>query len=288
VSCLLIQSIGKVIATFSAPNRSSLRLNNMVSRKRTDSAINTLRMIPTKWAIVLVVLLIGYVLLQPRINQWLGWNLPSVASLVGDEKPTTKKEPKPTKEVVSKEKTSEKVSGNVAEKTSEKKSEVAQATTTKTANRTSDSGPKDSAPKDSAPKDSADDRIHGILKDLGRNRFESPEGLVYGPGSEEGHRLKHIERHLEDQPSRPGPHGVFDGDMKEFLVAIDRAFAMANKGAKGSSKKEDEGAVVYEATFEKPIGFLGGSDGKRRKNPALKKMRVVVRGKSVITAFPVQ
>lgn len=255
----------------------------MVSSKRTDTAINTLRMVPTKWAIVLVALLIGYVLLQPRLNQWLGWNLPSVASLLGDEKPTTKKEPKPTKEVVSKEKTSEKASGNVTEKTSdkktsEKKSEAAQASTTKTANRTNDPG----------PKDSAEDKIHGILKDLGRNRFESPEGLVYGPGSEEGHRLKHIERHLEDQPSRPGPHGVFDGDMKEFLVAIDRAFAMANKGAKGSSKKEDDGAVVYEATFEKPIGFLGGSDGKRRKNPTLKKMRVVIRGKSVITAFPVQ
>ena len=260
----------------------------MVSRKRTDTAINTLRMIPTKWAIVLVALLIGYVLLQPRLNQWLGWSLPSVASLVGDEKPTAKKEPKPTKEVVSKEKASEKVSGNVTEKASDKKppdkkAEAVQASTTKTANRTNDSGT-----KDSGPKDSAEDKIHGILKDLGRNRFESPEGLVYGPGSEEGHRLKHIERHLEDQPSRPGPHGVFDGDMKEFLVAIDRAFAMANKGAKGSSKKEDEGAVVYEATFEKPIGFLGGTDGKRRKNPALKKMRVVVRGKSVITAFPVQ
>ena len=259
----------------------------MVSRKRTDTAINTLRMIPTKWAIVLVALLIGYVLLQPRLNQWLGWNLPSVASLVGDEKPTTKKESKPTKEVVPTEKVSEKVTekanGKVTEKifdkkTSDKKSETAQTTTSKAANRTNDTG----------LKDSAEDKIHGILQDLGRNRFESPEGLVYGPGSEEGHRLKHIERHLEDQPSRPGSHGVFDGDMKEFLMAIDRAFVMANKGAKGSSKKEDDGAVVYEATFEKPIGFLGGTDGKRRKNPAVKKMRVVVRGKSVITAVPVQ
>jgi hypothetical protein len=71
----------------------------------------------------------------------LGWNLPSVASLVGDEKPTAKKEPKPTKEVVSKEKASEKVSGNVTEKASDKKppdkkAEAVQASTTKTANRT--------------------------------------------------------------------------------------------------------------------------------------------------------
>jgi hypothetical protein len=278
--------IGHAPAPFSAPSRSSIRLNNMVSRNRTDTAINTLRMIPTKWAIVLVALLIGYVLLQPKLNQWLGWNLPSVASLVGDEKPTTKKESKPTKEVDSTEKATEKTT----EKISDKKSEASQTSTTqstatktegkstKTTNRTNEPG----------PEDSAEDKVHGILQDLGRNRFESPEGLIYGPGSEEGHRLKHIERHLEDQPSRPGPHGVFDGEMKEFLIAIDRAFAMANKGTKGSSKKEDEGAVVYEATFEKPIGFLGGTDGKRRKNPALKKMRVVVRGKSVITAFPVQ
>jgi hypothetical protein len=238
----------------------------MVSRQRSDTAINAPRMIPTKWAIVLVAMLIGYVLLQPRLNQWFGWKLPSVAGLVGDEKPITKKEAKPTAAKPAK------TAGTSSDLTGGKESKV------------------DASPDKVTHKDDTDsqDKVHGILNDLGRNRFESPEGLIYGPGSEEGHRIKHIERHLEDQPSRPGSHGVFKGEMQEFLEAIDRTFAMAKEGSKGTSKKENEGAIVYEASFEKSIGFLGGMDGKRRKNPALKKMRVVVRGKSVITAFPVQ
>ena len=40
------------------------------------------------------------------------------------------------------------------------------------------------------------------------------------------------------------------------------------------------------ATFEKTIGFIGGEAGEKKKNPAVKKMRLVVRGSNVITAFP--
>ena len=128
--------------------------------------------------------------------------------------------------------------------------------------------------------------LFGFLTDLGRNRYESPAGLVYGPGSKEGHRIKHIARHLEDQPARPGSHGVFKGGMRAFLVAIDDAYTRAKKGAKGTTKKEDDGSVVYEITFEKAIGFIGGEAGGRKKNPAAKKIRLVVRGSNVITAFP--
>lgn len=237
----------------------------MVPRKRTDTAINSLRLIPTQWAIVVVVLLIGYVLLQPRLNQWFGWKLPAAASLIDDEKPVVPAGTKPVRKSDPPESPSK---NSVVD---EKPAEKAQ----------------DGKAKESQPLE-PDDRVHGVLKDLGRNRFESPEGLIYGPGSEEGHRLKHIERHLEDQPARPGPHGVFQGEMKDFLQAIDRTFAMASKGSKGTSKKEDNGATIYEAAFDKPIGFLGGTDGKRKNKPALKRMRVVVRGKSVITAFPVK
>lgn len=216
----------------------------MTSRPKNESAVNALRMLPTKWALILLALAIAYVVLQPRLNQWFGWNLPSVASLNGGEKPT--------KSTATKKKTTEKTTEEPQDKADE---------------------------KDSYP-------LYSFLSDLGRNRYESPAGLVYGPGSEEGHRLKHIARHLEDQPTRPGSHGVFLGDMQDFLVAIDDAYTRAKKGAKGTTKKEDDGSAVYDVTFEKPIGFIGGETGGKKKKPAAKKIRLVVRGSNVITAFP--
>ncbi len=127
----------------------------------------------------------------------------------------------------------------------------------------------------------------GFLVDLGRNRFRSPAGLVYGPGSEEGHRLKHIEKHLKDQEDRPGSHGVFDGDMAAVVRWIDDAYQRAEKKAKGTTKRLEDERTVIEANFEKPIGYVGGRDGKRKGHPPAKRLRLVVDDrKNVITAFP--
>lgn len=226
----------------------------MTTRPRNESAVNALRMIPTKWAVVILGVVIAYVVLQPRLNQWFGWSLPSVASMVGDEKPVTKAKPK--------------------------KSEASRKST-------KDESPSKSVPKPKSNLEEDDsDPLYGILIEVGRDLYESPAGLVYGPGSEQGHRLKHIAKHLVDEPDRPGSHGVFRGSMKEFLIAIDNAYTRAKKGAKGTTKKEDDGSEVYEVTFEKTIGFVGGETGGRKKNPPAKRMRLVVRGNNVTTAFP--
>jgi hypothetical protein len=112
--------------------------------------------------------------------------------------------------------------------------------------------------------------------------------LIYAPGSEEGHRLDHIAKHLRDEPDRPGSHGVFDGDMSAFLVAIDDAYKRAKGHAKGTKIRDDDGATILEAPFDQPIGYLGGTEGARRKYPKLKRMRIVLRDRNLITAFPVQ
>ena len=269
----------------------------MTTRPRNEAAVNALRMIPTKWAVVVIGVLIAYVVLQPRLNQWFGWSLPSVASIVGDEKAVAKKAPhkndavrkstrdQPTKsglvenreaaesnEQIDQEPTQTLESTGAARRQSD---DNRQSTTTKSTSKSK----QDSEEDDSAP-------LYGFLTEIGPKRYESPAGLVYGPGSEEGHRLKHIARHLEDQPDRPGSHGVFKGEMKSFLVSIDDAYLRAKKGAKGTTKTEDDGSLVYEVTFEKAIGFIGGEAGGRRKNPPTKKIRLVVRGDNVITAFP--
>jgi len=272
----------------------------MVQKQRQDAAVNALRMIPTKWAVIIVVALIGYVLLQPQINKWFGLSLPSVASLVGDEKPTSQKK---QEKLNANEKTSTKKADSKASKTaaeekeeeSDKDDSVRKAPTSQPrvsqprVNQPQVSQPQVSQPQVSDPSVGAErdsEKVHGFLVEIGRNRFESPAGLVYGPGSEEGHRLKHIERHLEDQPKRPGSHGVFEGDMHAFLVAIDDAYSRAKSGGKGTKKIQDEGSTIYEASFKKSIGFLGGLEGGRKHNPPLKQLRVVVRGNSLITAFP--
>lgn len=254
----------------------------MVQKQRQDAAVNALRMIPTKWAVIIVVAIIGYVLLQPQLNKWFGLSLPSVASLVGDEKQTSQK----TQEKLN---SNEKTSTTKADSNASKAATVEKSDKDDAVNKAPTSQPQVSQPRVSDPEVGAkrdSEKVHGFLTEIGRNRFESPAHLVYGPSSEEGHRLKHIERHLEDQPKRPGSHGVFEGDMYAFLVAIDDAYSRAKRGDKGTKKIQDEGSTIYEASFKKPIGFLGGQEGGRKRNPPLKQLRIVVRGNSLITAFP--
>ncbi len=264
--------------------------------------MNALRMIPTKWAVVLVGVAIAYVVLQPRLNQWFGWNLPSVARMMGDEKPagkkpqekeTATKNSKASAKEASTNEDNEEQTGAIGERSSNKKPSdepVKKDSPIRPAGKQADNRSPAQPTKTTKPNAGSEDDdlepLYGFLTEVGRNRYESPAGLVYGPGSDEGHRLKHIARHLEDQPDRPGSHGVFKGSMKAFLVAIDDAYTRAKKGAKGTTKKEDDGSMVYEVTFEKAIGFIGGEAGGRKKNPSTKKIRLVVRGSNVITAFP--
>jgi hypothetical protein len=270
--------------------------DRMNSKSQKETAATLLKVIPAKWAVAIIAALIVYVLLQPRLNQWFGWNLPSVASLTGDEptKATPNKDADAKSSSASKSsksqaatdvpemesKTSEQKSTDIPKPTSEPNNPSGKSKAS--SNATESSKTSGSATTSKSPSQSIED----YLKEVGKNRFESPAGLIYKPGSEEGHRLKHIERHLKDMPDRPGSHGVFDGSMVEFLIAIDDTVTRAKRKLKGTTMKEDDGAMVYEASFDKPIGFLGGETGKRKKNPKVKKMKVVVRDDAVITAFP--
>jgi hypothetical protein len=219
------------------------------SSTQPDAVANVLRLLPARWALAILAVLILYALLQPRVNGWWGWNLPSIPAMLGQESTSPIR---PSKEIA---------------KSGPKKT-----------------GTETTKAKPASPKPGLK---FGLLEPRDRDRFESPAGLIYAPGSEEGHRLRHLERHLVDDPQRPGPHGVFDGDMKEFLTAIDDTYRRARGHAKGTKQRSEDAETVYEAPFEKPIGYLGGALGKERGHPKLKRMRIVLRDKNVITAFPV-
>lgn len=130
-----------------------------------------------------------------------------------------------------------------------------------------------------------DDLLHGLLREVSSNRYQSPEGLLYTPGSAEGHRLNHLERHTKDMPSRPGSHGVFDGEMEGALKTIDRAYQRAKKNQK-TTKKVDDGRTIYTVDMGGRVGYVGGRDGKRRRNPMARRVRIVLDGNRVITAYP--
>ncbi len=285
---------------------------------RTPSAQQTLKSIPTKWAVAIVVALIAYALVQPFANSRWGWNLPSLASVLGMEQPAAKVSPKPNDSTDSTANTatadagkSEPPQSNASaesslQKGSEKSSEKSiaadePAPKSLTKSTASNSKPSDKPSESSSKQPNASsvqsqaaaasqtessDLLYGLLKDAGREVYISPAGLRYTRGSEEGHRLKHIERHLKDIPDRPGKHGVFDGDMAQVLRWIDDAYTRGQRGAKGVRKREEDGRTVYEVPFTKPIGYVGGRDGKRDKNPDAKRLRLVVDGDRVITAFP--
>lgn len=132
---------------------------------------------------------------------------------------------------------------------------------------------------------SSPDLLHGLLKETTPNRYLSPAGLSYGPGSQEGHRLKHLRRHTVDDPNRPGSHGVFDGDMPGALQTIDRAFERAKTGQRTTTRQDDD-RTIYTVDMGKRVGFVGGRDGARRNHPLARRVRVVLEGNRVITAYP--
>ncbi len=125
-----------------------------------------------------------------------------------------------------------------------------------------------------------------ILERIGEDTYALPSGLKFTRGSAEGHRLKHLERHLQDHPSRPGPHGVFLGDLEHALQCIDEAYRLAMEGDDRAQVRQQQDRTVIEVAFPQPIGYVGGSEGERRGHPPARRLRLIVQGDRFITGFP--
>jgi hypothetical protein len=147
--------------------------------------------------------------------------------------------------------------------------------------------PVNARPQDrgSSVDDTDSDLLHGRLREVGPDRYMSVSGLLYTPGSAEGHRLEHVKRHTKDQPNRPGNHGVFDGDMEGAIKTIDMAYERALKKIK-TTVSQEEGRTVYTVDMEGRIGYAGGREGNRKNKPMARRVRLVLDGNRVITAFP--
>jgi hypothetical protein len=128
----------------------------------------------------------------------------------------------------------------------------------------------------------------GELREVSPRVFESTAGLRYRPGSEEGHRVDHILTHAEDDPDRPGSHGVFDGDRAVILAVIDEAYLKAQRGGRDVKTEREDGRTIHTVNMQKRVGYVGGESGRRRDHPETRHVRLVLEGVDVITAFPVR
>ena len=125
------------------------------------------------------------------------------------------------------------------------------------------------------------------LKKVGENSWISPAGLKYKGLDPAGlNRVEHVLRHAKDIPSRAGPHGVFDGDDNQALATIDEAWTKIKQ--KRIKAKNEGRRSSYTVSMGRKIGYLGGQTGRRKRNPPLSRVFIVVNtGTSeVITAFP--
>ena len=247
---------------------------------------------------IAIVALVGlYAVAQPIVNERFGWDLPEVRqgadgqiAVVNADPPTKSKSSqssqKDSKESKSDDKpgTSEKARGPLADRmrpsgpTDQRQSSTAQSSTAQSKSVTDQ-------PTATAADRNGDDLRYGLLREVGTDRFMSPAGLLYTPGSAEGHRLEHLRRHTKDQPSRPGSHGVFDGGMEGALKTIDRAYERAKKGQK-TTKRVDDGRTILTVDMGGRVGFVGGRDGGRRRKPMARRVRLILEGTRVITAYP--
>jgi hypothetical protein len=233
----------------------------------------------SRWLVLIAVGLIGYGLLQPVLNSRWGWSLPSLAALVGGSTEATEPAVEVTGPAVE-------VTASAAEVTESAEAFQPQPPTVSESEFSSSGGSPPELKVAAQPQSQNDGKLYGLLRELADDDFVSPAGLRYTRGSQEGHRLKHLARHLQDQPDRPGRHGVFQADMRQVLLWLDEAYQRGMQGKKGTKKRQEDGRTIIEATFAKPLGFIGGRDGKRQGHPPSKRLRMVLDEDRVITAFP--
>jgi hypothetical protein len=225
-------------------------------------------------SIAIVVGIVLYAFLQPRLNDRWGWELPGIGGpsgedvVLADGQDSDSPSSRPSRDVDE---------GDRRFDASRDRNAEPDTPSTSSATRTE--------PASELKQDTDADLRYGLLREIRRDRFLSPQGLQYVPGSAEGHRLEHLRRHTRDQPSRPGKHGVFDGGMEGALMTIDKAYERA-KNKQRTTKEISRERTIYTVDMGRRVGYVGGRDGKRLGNPMARQVKLVLDGTQVITAFP--
>jgi hypothetical protein len=233
--------------------------------------------IPTSWLILLVFLGILYSLFQPWANSRLGLKLPSIPELISADRSQPTQRPKQETQRPKQETEGPKQETERPKQESEGPKQQAEKNETR---------PIESSDHESTSKNNTEASPYDFLKNDGSEVYISKAGLRYTRGSEEGHRIKHLARHLEDIPNRSGSHGVFEGGWQVTLQRIDDAYRRSKQNDAKTKVRKEENRSIIETEFSDPIGYVGGRDGAKKGNPTTRRLRLVTEGDRFITAFP--
>lgn len=260
----------------------------------------------TLMGVMIALLIGGYSTFRPAINEATGWNLPAFTEPRQDEprqdepnrqdlQPTSERNSAsmattaPEAEARSPTETASRKTESLKTQPRETQSPMTDAGAAKPsgplADRVRTGAPTEPASSGSAAGSADPSLKYGLLREIGPDRFISPAGLLYTPGSAEGHRLEHLRRHTVDMPGRPGKHGVFDGGMEAALATIDKAYENA-KANRRTSKETDQGRTIYRVDMGKRVGYVGGREGNSKRKPMARRVQLVLEGNRVITAYP--
>ena len=128
------------------------------------------------------------------------------------------------------------------------------------------------------------------LKEVGRDRYQSPAGLLYTMGGRGEHRIEHVMRHSRDMANRPA-HGVFigNGDRDTVLKLIDDAWELAEAKSPKAEYEKSRGNDAWTVNMGRKVGFDGGQKGKKNGGKSLNSIKLILaNGNQVITAYPVR
>ncbi|MFI5620722.1 hypothetical protein [Streptomyces sp. NPDC051567] len=112
------------------------------------------------------------------------------------------------------------------------------------------------------------------FKEISPGLFQSPKGLKYGPGSDQGHRIRHVMEHTKENPEKR-KHSVFNiTDQAEVLALVDEAWGRRHLAMQYDSANSPESFII-------PMGREVGTTGE-------KLLKVVADPKTgkLLTAFP--
>ena len=126
----------------------------------------------------------------------------------------------------------------------------------------------------------------GLLIAAGKDQWKTRGGLLIAGRDPDGRtRLEHIMRHASDNPRRP-KHGVFSLAKTGVIELLDEAWIKIKSGR--VTGKERGGKIAYTVRMDRPVGYLGGREGRERGHPKLNSVRLVIQKdtNTVITFFP--
>ena len=128
------------------------------------------------------------------------------------------------------------------------------------------------------------------LKEVGRDRYESPAGLLYTMGPRGEHRIEHVMRHSRNIEDRHA-HGVFigDGNRDTVLQLIDDAWELAKAKSPKARREDSDGKDAWTVNMGRKVGSDGGRKGKKNGGKSLNSIKLILRdGNQVVTAYPVR